>query len=202
MTNRMMCLSAAFALVAAPATGTAVLAAQEPTRLAFGYQCDNKFALRNEGTRAVEVEYGVVGASEKGKVHLDPNQGVSLEPASTGDFEIRVDGKTVATARNGHIACATQPAPPAQTAPTVVVRPLNETQYVTVVEPYDPYYYSGYPMYYGLPYRYATPRVGVYLGFGGGWYGGRTYGGRPYGGRVYGGRVYGGRVTGGHRRGR
>jgi hypothetical protein len=175
MTNRMVLLSAAFALVAAPGTGTAVLAAQEPARLAFGYQCDNKFALRNEGTRAVEVEYGVVGASEKGKVHLDPNQGVSLEPTAAGDLEIRVDGKTVATARNGHIACA------AQTAQTVIVRPLNEREYVTVVEPY-PYYYDYYPYYYGPPIGYVSPRVGIYLGFGG-----RSYGGRIHGGRVYGG---------------
>jgi hypothetical protein len=187
MTNRMMSLSAAFALIAAPATGTAVLAAQEPTRLAFGYQCDNKFALRNEGTRPVEVEYGVVGASEKGKVHLDPNQGVSLEPASAGDFEIRVDGKTVATAKNGHTACQ----PEAVQSQTVIVRPLNDREYVTVVEPYDPYYYGGYPVYYGPPVRYVAPRVGVYLGIGGGWYGGRGLGGRGFGGRVYG---------GGHRR--
>ena len=173
MTNRMMCLSGAFSLVlAAPATGTATLAAQEaqePARLAFGYQCGDKFALKNEGTRPVDVEYGVVGASETGKVHLDPDQGVSLEPKSAGDLEIRVDGKTVATARNGHVACSSQ---------TVIVRPLYERDYVTVVEPYYiPYYYDTYPSYYGRPIRYASPRVGIYLGIGGRWSGGHVYGG-------------------------
>ena len=174
MTHRLFRLSAAVALsVTAPVAGTAVLAAQEPTRLAFGYQCDNKFALRNEGTRAVEVEYGVVGASEKGKVHLDPDQGVSLEPKAAGDLEIRVDGKSVATARNGHVACATQ------TVQTVIVRPLYEREYVTIVEPYGPYYYGGYPVYYGPSLRYGAPRVGIYFGVGGGRYGGRGHG---YGG--------------------
>jgi hypothetical protein len=173
MTNRIAGLAAAAVLsIATPATGVSVLAAQEPARLAFGYQCDNRFALRNEGTKPVEVEYVVLGSAEKGKVHLDPDQGVSLEPKAGGDLEIRVDGKAVATGRNGHVACA------AQASQTVIVRPLNEPQYVTIVEPYYPPY--PYPYYYN-PYYYG-PRLGIYMGIGGGWYGGRVHGGRIYGG--------------------
>ncbi len=170
MTNRMLEFSAAFALLAvAPIAGIAALAAQEPARLAFGYQCDNKFALKNEGAGPVEVEYRVVGASETGRVRLDPNQGVSLEPRSAGDLEIRVDGKVVATARNAHSACQSG---------TVIVRPLYGPEYVTVVAPYyERYpYYGAYPVYVGPHVAVVTPRVGIVVPFGRSWYGNGGYG--------------------------
>lgn len=166
------------AAVAVSLGGAAVLAAQEPARLAFGYQCDNKFTLRNEGKSAVDVEYGVVGTADKGKVRVEPDRGVSLETTTPGDLEIRVGGKVVATGRNGRVACAAE-----SQSPAVIVRPLNEPEVVTVVEPYYPYYpyyYGGYPVYYGGPMRYASPRVGVYFGFG---VGGRWHGGRGHGRR-------------------
>ena len=55
------------ALLASP-----LIAQQTKAQLAFGYHCDNKFALRNEGTRTTDVDYKVVGTSDRGRITVKP----------------------------------------------------------------------------------------------------------------------------------
>ncbi len=149
MTNRTLGLVPAFALLAVSPVGrTARLDAQEPVRLAFGYQCDNRFVLRNEGATGVEVAYEVVGTPESGRVSIEAGQTISLEPREPGDVAILVDDRVVATEPNSRVAC--QPN-------VVVVRPPYQGGVVTVVEPY----YYRRPVYTIAPprLRFVLPRV-------------------------------------------
>ncbi len=159
-----------FALTLGTASLGAPLAAQQPVQqvpqpagaksraqLAFGYQCDDKFALRNEGTSAVTVEFGVAGTTERGSATVQPNETVQLESQSPDALELYVDGKLVASEAKGDRPCtAPQGAPQAAvSSDVVVVRHYEPAQIVYVqpteyvyVRPWDDYYYGGY---YGGP---------------------------------------------------
>ncbi|MCX5767731.1 MAG: hypothetical protein NTZ43_10965 [Gemmatimonadetes bacterium] len=179
----------ALAFVSAP------LAAQQAAKvqLAFGYQCDSKFALRNEGAAAVTVEYVVAGTNERGKVTVQPNELVELESATNNDVQLFVQGKLVASEHKGDRSCAAAAGTvtvrhldPAGTAAqqtvveqTVVMEPVYvEPRRVVYVRPYDYYdYYRprvslnfGFPLFGGhsrMPY-YPPPRRGGGGGGGGG----------------------------------
>ena len=151
---------------------TVPLAAQQPAsvQLAFGYRCDNTFALRNEGPQRVTAEYVVAGTGERGTVTVQANQTVELESLSNSDLQLFVGGKLVATEPKGSRSCASV-AP----ASTVVVRHLDSPEVVyvppRVVEPV----YVAPPVVYVRPWDYgyyAGPRVSLSFGFPlyGGWY--------------------------------
>ena len=183
-------LGALAAITAASALGGALLAqapagARETVQLAFGYECADRFMVRNDGAQAVDVEYGVQGASARSKLHLNAKESAEMSSTSTSSVELWVNGKLVATERKGNRACA----PPVQSSPEVIVRPItpdDQAGYsqaapytsaspVVVVAPrpyyYDPYYYD--PFYY--PYYRTSISIGFpfgYRGFYGGHYGG------------------------------
>lgn len=166
----------------------APLAAQQPAKvqLAFGYQCDNTFALRNEGAQSVTAEYVVAGTRERGAVTVKANERVELESVSNNDLQLFVDGNLVATERKGNRSCASI----APSAP-VVVRHLDPTEVVYVqptmvqpvyirpevvyVRPWDYGYYTGprFSLSIGFPLfdgGYRGPYGGAYGGFRGyGW---------------------------------
>lgn len=197
--------------VACTAPLAAPLAAQQPAsvQLAFGYQCDNTFALRNEGSQSVTAEYVVAGTRERGTVTVKANETVELESLSNSDLQLFVNGKLVATEHKGNRSCVSV-APSA----AVVVRHLDSPDVVyvqpRVVEPV----YVAAPVVYVRPWDYgyyAGPRFSLSLGFP--FYGGGYRGRYPFGyGGAYGGfRGFGwpmmGRVwergeshEGGHRR--
>lgn len=163
------------------------LAAQQPQRvpqpqavakvqLAFGYECADKFALRNEGAAAVTVEYAVVGTTERGSATVQPNETVQLESASPNDIQLYVDGKLVATESKGNRACADAPV---MAGGAVMVRHFEPTELVYVqptevyVEPTELVYVR--PWSYGY-YPYAGPVIRI------GWGGGYPYYRGPRGG--------------------
>jgi hypothetical protein len=190
----------ALALVAAV---HAPLAAQgsSQVQLAFGYECGDRFLVRNEGNTPVTLEYAVAGSQDKSTLHLNARQQAEIATAQNGNLELWVGGKVVASEPKGNRACGA----PQNNGNNggVSVRPLDpnaqttaqqsDTEYsqpaVVVVAPraydyYDWYYpYGYYPYgYYGYsPYYY--PSVGIYSrgGFGGGIGGGA--GGRGRGRR-------------------
>ena len=86
-----------FGVMALAVTSGAPLAAQQPAKvqLAFGYQCDDKFALRNEGAQSVTAEYVVAGTRERGTLTVKANETVELESVSNNDLQLFVDGKLV-----------------------------------------------------------------------------------------------------------
>ena len=170
------------ALLAAPLATP--LAAQQPSKvqLAFGYHCDNKFALRNEGTQTADVEFVVLGTADKGRVTVKPNETVQLESATAGDVELYVDGKLVATEHKGNRSCEALTSAPSG---TVTVRHLDANEVVYVEPRYvEPVYLSRREVVYVRPWDYGyyyRPSFSLSLGFplyrSGGSYGGGYYGG-------------------------
>lgn len=158
-------------LAAAPAL------AQPRTQLAFGYECDNHFVVRNDGSATTDVEYGVAGGSRT-PLRLEPRQSANIESASNAPMELWVNGRRVSTEPKGSKACA----PPANT--DVVVRPLSSTdnasggydatyviqeqpRVVYVTAPVVPIYSSVYASAYGSYYApYFDPYTGYGLGYG------------------------------------
>jgi hypothetical protein len=157
--------------------------ARETVQLAFGYECEDRFMIRNDGAQGVDLEYGIQGARDHSKLHLNARESVEVSSASNTPVELWVGGKVVATERKGNRACAAGQG--SQAGPEVVVRPLNaDTGYVAggygssapyttapvvVVAPqpyyYPPYYYSPYYYGWGPAFSFVVPFRG---GFGGG----------------------------------
>jgi uncharacterized Zn-binding protein involved in type VI secretion len=163
--GRLAAVSALGILLASP------LAAQQTAKaqLAFGYHCDDKFALRNEGTQTVDVDFVVLGTADRGRVTVKPSETVQLESATDGDVELYVDGKLVATEHKGHRACADLAG---SATGTVTVRHLDPSEVVYVQPLYpEPVYVSRAEVvyvrpwdYYGSYYRYR-PSISLSLGF-------------------------------------
>lgn len=150
------------ALLAAP------LAAQQPSKvqLAFGYHCDNTFALRNEGTQTADVEFVVLGTADKGRVTVKPSETVQIESATAGDVELYVDGKLVATEHKGNRSCEALTSAPSG---TVTVRHLDAYEVVYVEPRYvAPVYLSPREVVYVRPWDYGyyyRPSFSLRLGF-------------------------------------
>jgi hypothetical protein len=185
MMNSPIVRAGAFGFLALAASAArAPLGAQEKVQLAFGYECDDRFMIKNDGANTVLLEYGLEGRGERTKVSIKGNESVEIDSKGPLPVELFVDGRRVAKEAKGNRACATATS---ADQPTVVVRPLDprdDNTTVRVVEPvtvrpqvvyvdpwYDPFWY---------------PRISLGIGFGrpyyGGYYGG--YYGRSYGGRV------------------
>ena len=152
----------------AQTTQNAASAAQQPVQLAFGYECGDRFLVRNDGSQPVDVEYGVAGEPERSKLHLSERQAVELSSGSDKAVDLWVSGRIVATAHKGKRACAAN-----QVNSGVVVRPIDPRDYIANVEPvygYPPQLvYAGAWPWYGsyAPYvSVGVPFFGVYGGFG------------------------------------
>ena len=193
-----------------------------PVQLAFGYDCGDRFQVRNDGGQSVDVEYGVAGAA-RSSARISPKESVAITSQSNHAMELWVNGRRVSTEAKGNRACSG--------SQDVVVRPLNggdyannaatnsndnvsytvqptNTVYVTTPAPqyypyYDSYYYGygygyggyGYGAYY--PY-YRTPILSLVVPFGGSRYysgGSRTVYGGSRGGSVGHGGGGGGRTA-------
>ncbi len=145
-------------------------------QLAFGYECGDRYLVRNDGVNDVDVEYGVAGDPQRWPVHLKGKESVELSSASSSALELRVGGKVVSSAHNLNRPCAAAPATQGQ--PDVVVRPIDEGEYVTQaqVAPQAVYsqpqvvYVQTAPVYVTRPYYYyPRPTVSVVLPFVFGW---------------------------------
>jgi len=171
--------TAAGSLLASP------LAAQQPSKvqLAFGYHCDNKFALRNEGPQVTDVDFVVLGTADKGRITVKPNETVQIESATAGDIELYVDGKLVATEHKGNRSCEALTSAPSG---TVTVRHLDAGEVVYAQPSGQPVYLSPTEVVYVRPYDYAYyPRTSFSLSVGFPIFGGGYYG--PYYSPYYGG---------------
>ena len=188
----------ALALIAAAHAPLRAQGSSQAVQLAFGYECGDRFLVRNDGTNPVVIEYAVAGSEDKSQLHLNGRQQVEIASAQAGNLELWVSGKVVASEPKGNRPCGA-----ARNSNGVTVRPIDPNEstaaqpvdsgyaqppVVVYAQPaYDYYYpYSYYPYsYYGYsPFFY--PSVGYY---GGGFYGGGYRGGGGFrgGGGVRGG---------------
>jgi hypothetical protein len=194
----------ALALVAAVHAPLSAQGSSQQVQLAFGYECGDRFLVRNDGSSPVVVEYAVAGSSDKSTLHLNGRQSAEIASAQSGNVELWVGGKVVASEPKGNRACgAPRNGNGGGNSNNVSVRPINpnestatlpadsaytEEKVVVYGSPYDGYYPYGYAYgyapygYYGYsPFFY--PSVSIYSrgGFGGGF--GRGFGGRGRGRR-------------------
>jgi hypothetical protein len=153
---------------------------QATVQLAFGYECDDRFLVRNEGTQNVTIEYGVPGAPQRSSLELKGNESVELASTTNEPLELWVAGRLVASEQKGNLPCAAQNT-------GVVVRQIGTQDYAPYAE----------PAYYAAPVVYVAP------GYGYGYAGGYGYGYRstvsvvvPFGSR-FGGTAGRGRVVNG-----
>ena len=151
--------------------------AKQTVELAFGYECGDRFLVRNDGSQAVVIEYAIAGSQDKSQLHLNAKQSAEIASAQSGDMQLWVSGKVVATEPKGNRACRGA----AQNSDGVVVRPLDQTNSadmasaettepgysappVVVYGDYYPYYYPSYYGYYG--YGYPSYGFGTRIGIG------------------------------------
>jgi hypothetical protein len=193
----------ALALVAAVHAPLRAQGSSTQVQLAFGYECGDRFLVRNDGTNPVVIEYAVAGSQDKSQLHLNGRQSAEIASAQEGSVELWVSGKVVASEPKGHRACGA-PRTAAGGNNGVTVRPINpdaemtsapaDSAYaqpevvVVAPRPYDyyyPYSYGPYGYYGYSPFYY--PYVGFYGRVGLGGYGrgiiGRGPGGRGRGRR-------------------
>jgi hypothetical protein len=105
----------------------APLRAQAATQiqLAFGYECGDRFIVRNDGTLPVLVEYAVAGSQDRSELHLNGKQSAEIASAQDGNLDLWVGGKLVASEPKGDRPCAA--GGNAQRGDTAVAPPPNKT---------------------------------------------------------------------------
>lgn len=128
----------------------------DAAQITFGYLCDDRFVIRNDGTRSIDLEYGV----EKGNLHtrltLNGREAVELASASKDPVELWMDGKLIAKAYKERRSCRdVQGNSQVSVAPLEV--PSNQQQGAS--------YPVAYPYVYGPPYPFYDPwAFGIYGG--------------------------------------
>ncbi|MFI5231193.1 MAG: hypothetical protein ACHQSE_01650 [Gemmatimonadales bacterium] len=171
-------LGALALVVAAPHAPLYAQAAGQTVQLAFGYECGDRFMVRNDGNNPVVIEYAVAGSQDKSQLHLSGLQSAEIASAQSGNVELWVNGKVVASEPKGNVPCG------APRASGVNVRPTSQSDQ-TATQPGDsvyspapvvvyaqpPYYYPDYYPYY-YPYAYYGYSPFFYPSFG---FRGRTF---------------------------
>lgn len=125
MNNTSRARLVAFALMV---TASAALGAQQApaVQLAFGYECGDRFLIKNDGSQPVSLEWKTVGSQDRSQLHLNAKESREIASAANDAVELWVNGKLVATEPKGNKACgANAGANPSSAGPTVVVRPLD-----------------------------------------------------------------------------
>ncbi len=77
----------------------------EVAQITFGYRCDDRFVIRNDGSRPVALEYALQKGNEHFKVSLNSREQVELDSKSKESMELWMDGKLIATALKEKRAC-------------------------------------------------------------------------------------------------
>ena len=131
----------------------------DATQITFGYLCDDRFIIRNDDTKPVDLEYGLEKGNSHTKLTLNGRETVELASKSRASMELWKDGKMVAKARRENRSCKD-----VQGNGAVTVTPLE------VSSRDDGRYRNGYD------YRFASPFYDPW-GYGYGYYAG--YGLRP-----------------------
>jgi hypothetical protein len=147
------------AFVASPLRAQITEVARTPiadaAQVTFGYVCDDRFVIRNDGTKPIDLEYGLEKGTEHTRITLNARESVELNSTSKADMELWMDGKLIAQAVKDKRSCkdvvgnsqVTVVAPDVQT---------REPRHVTNI-------YAGF----GPPYPFYDPwAFGVYSSFG------------------------------------
>jgi hypothetical protein len=74
-------------------------------QLTFGYRCDDRFVVRNDGNRSVDLEYAIEKGNEHTKLTLGARELVELDSKSKDALELWMDGKLIAKAIKEKRSC-------------------------------------------------------------------------------------------------
>lgn len=74
-------------------------------RITFGYLCDDRFVIRNDGDKAVDLEYAIEKGNEHTKLSVNAHEVVELNSKSRNAMELWMDGKLVAKAPKDKRSC-------------------------------------------------------------------------------------------------
>ncbi|WP_310570445.1 hypothetical protein [Gemmatimonas sp.] len=156
-------------------------AIDDAVHLTFGQLCEDRFVIRNDGTKPVDLEYAVEKGIEHTKLTLGARELVELESKAKEPLELWIGGKLVAKAEKEKRACKD-----VQGNASVLVAPLevaattkdDRNAYARGYPYFDPFMFGGGygygGLYGGLGFRpFYTGFVGVPIIVGGPRGGGR-----------------------------
>lgn len=142
------------ALTAAPLHAQITEVARTPiadaAQITFGYLCDDRFVIRNDGTKPIDLEYGLEKGTEHTRLTLGARESVELASPSKAPMELWMDGKLIAKALKERRSC--RDVQGGNSAVTVVPPNVqsNEPRHVTNVYTYGPPYPFYDPWAFGL----------------------------------------------------
>jgi hypothetical protein len=132
-------------------------------QISFGYLCDDRFVIRNEGDDRVNLEYGLAKNDERTAISLDGRESVELLLSTSDQLDLFSSGRVIASARREYRDCEELE------GGRVVVRPLVvRTGPTIIVAPYPVYRSYRDPWHhhhtYWRPVVRAVIRVPIIIG--------------------------------------
>jgi len=136
-------------------------------QVTFGYLCDDRFVVRNEGDDPLRLEYGLAKNDERTSLSLDARESVELLLDTSDELDLFAGGKVIGSAVRDYRDCrdmddnAHVVVRPLVVEPTVVIAPYH------VYRVYRPYYGSWYRPYfrpYYHPIVQAVFRIPISIG--------------------------------------
>ncbi len=146
------------AVVHAQVTEVSRASVAEMAKVTFGYRCDDRFVIRNDGDTPVSLAYAVEKSNEHTTITLAAHELVELNSPSKRAMELWMDGKLVAKAGKDKRSCKD-----VQGNASIAVAPLvvDETDDTRNNRSFGA---RGYPFY--DPFFYGGLYGGYYNGFG------------------------------------
>lgn len=152
-------LAAGAALAASPLRAQISEVARTPiadaAQVTFGYVCDDRFVIRNDGTKPIDLEYGLEKGTEHTRITLNARESVELASQSKAAMELWMDGRLIAKAIKERRSC----------------KDVVGNSQVTVVPPdvqtKEPRHVTNIYTSFGPPYPFYDPwAFGFYGAFG------------------------------------
>ena len=170
---RSMTLGTLIGSAALSATAAVPMAAQvvregartspKDAHVTFGYLCDDRFVVRNEGPDPVRLEYGLAKNDERTSLSLNGRESVELLLSTSDDLNLYTGGKVIASARREYRDCDD-----VEGGGHVVVRPLvvvgGPRVIIAPYPVYRSYYDPWYHRTYFRPVVQAVIRIPISIG--------------------------------------
>jgi hypothetical protein len=145
----------------------------DAAQVTFGYLCDDRFVVRNDGTKPINLEYAAEHGTEHTRLALNARESVELASKSKAPVELWMDGKLIAKALKEKRSCKdVQGNASVSVAPLEVSGSPQQGQPVYVYGPpypfYDPWAFGFYGSMGFRPYYSAVVGFPIVIGHRGG----------------------------------
>src|SRR5262245_24660001 len=77
----------------------------DSAHITFGYLCDDRFIVQNDGANALRLEYGLENAGSVTALGLGGRESVELLTDSRRPLQLSMGGRVIATANNERRSC-------------------------------------------------------------------------------------------------